>query len=288
VTKDDVRVAGRCNPLEGFDFSGRKMPLKTLTANFTYTGSQEHSFITGTQRDTFTKIWPDILIGMGRIEQMLYLEQWLSDSQVNLRHQRKTSETSGISFSDGNNYGGDWRFNFFKKYDLSLALNTSRNEDFDLTRSLRINEGESFEWTTQGGRMFGKWRCLLRYSNSESWTKNATGDFTTQLTKNTYTGQVNADMTFPGGLPIPFTKKKLSLTNRLIVTGNIMYSSQSSRLNIQRDNVDNYNIGSNADYEISQNFRFSIGFAWGRTMFRDNPQENFSTIEASSKLNIQF
>ncbi|MFC1501405.1 hypothetical protein ACFL58_03025 [Elusimicrobiota bacterium] len=288
VTRDNTRVSGRYNPLEAFNIKGRAAALKTMTMNFTYTGNDEHSYLTGTQKDIYTRIWPDLLFGLGQFEKLIYLDKWLDDSHLNLRHNRKTVDTLDISFSESKTYGGDWRLMLTKKYDINLAMNTTTSEDFDLIQKKRTSDGESLEWSTQGGATFGKWRCVLRYTNNEDWKKDANGELTSQKLKNTYTGTVKADMSFPRGLPIPFSKRKLALTNRIIYNGNLSYSTQRSILNIEQDNVDRYSIGSSADYEISQNFRLSVGLSWGRTVYIDNPKENYSTIELSSRLNIQF
>jgi hypothetical protein len=251
ATKDDLRVSGRFSPLEAINLRGRIDPLKTLSANFTYTGTDEHSLITGTKRDVYTRVWPDLLIGLSKLEKMIFLDRWLSDSLLNLRQQTKTVNTVSITYDEGNTYGGDWRFNLFKRYDLSLAYSTTRNAQHDLSTYVQTTEGQSYDWSTQAGRMFGKWRCVLRFANSQNWHKNTAGIFTTQLNKNTYSGVVNADMSFPGGMPLPFTRAKLNLKNRIIVTGNLTYSSQKSVLDIAQNNIDNYSTTANADYEIS-------------------------------------
>ncbi len=288
ATKDDVRVAGRYNPFEAFDITGRLLPVKTMTANFTYTGTNEHSLITGTQKDVTTRIWPDLLFGFSQIERMLFLDRWVSDSQLNLKTQRKTVDTLSITHDDSSSYGADWRFHLLRRYDLSLSYNTTHTFEQDLTTDLQTMEGQTLDWNSSIGRMFGKWRCLLRYASNQAWQTGPTGAYTAQLVKNTYSGQVNSDMTFPGGIPIPFTKQKLSLTNRLIINGNITYSTQRSVLNIAQNNIDNYSVGSTVDYEISPNFRATVGCTYGRTVYTDNPQANYTTVEALARLNIQF
>ena len=288
ATRDDVRVAGRYNPLEAFDIRGREDPLKTLSANFTYTGTDQHSFTTGTQSDVYTKVWPDLLIGLNKVEKMLYLERWISDSQLNLTQQTKTVDTVSITHDETDSYGGSWRFNLFKKYDLNFTYNTTRTSEHDLSTLIQTLDGQSYDWSTQAGTMFGKWRCIVRYENNQNWQKNATGDYTSELVKNIVTGQVNADMSFPGGIPLPFTRAKLNLKNRVIITGNLTYSTQRSVLNVAQNNIDNYSAASNADYEISDNFRAMLGFSVGRTVYTDDPQSNVTVLEIVAKLNIQF
>jgi hypothetical protein len=49
-----------------------------------------------------------------------------------------------------------------------------------------------------------------------------------------------------------------------------------------------YNLNSNADYEVSSNFRAAMGLGYGYLMNRYDSDQNYSTIEASLKLTIQF
>jgi outer membrane protein assembly factor BamA len=95
-------------------------------------------------------------------------------------------------------------------------------------------------------------------------------------------------MSFPGGLPIPFTNKTLPLKNRLIVNGGMKYVTRRSALNVERDNTNTFGLNANAEYEVSQNFRLSFGLGWNRVENIVKPDENYQTIEASSRLTIQF
>ena len=288
ATKDDFRVSGRFNPLEAVDIRGRLDALKTLSANFTYTGTNEHTLITGTKRDVITKVWPDLLFGMNKLENMIFLDRWMSDSVLNLRQQTKTVDTLSITHDESDTYGADWRFHIFKRYDLSLGYTTTRLSEHDLATYIQTSEGESYDWSTQAGTMFGKWRCVIRYETNQNWAKNSAHVYSSQLLKNTYSGIVNADMSFPGGIPLPFTRARLNLKNRVIITGNLTYSNQTSLLNIAQNDIDNYSVAGNADYEISENFRFLVGLSGGRTIYVADPQSSFTVYQITSSLNIQF
>jgi hypothetical protein len=288
VRKDDVRVSGRYNPLEALSLSGRLAPLRTLTANFTYTGNEEHSYITGTQKDVYTRVWPDLVFGLTQLERALWIERWFSDSQLNLRHQKKTTETVGVAYSEAKTYGGDWRFNLLKRLDTSLALNTSHSQDLDITHNVLTGEGDSLAWSTQGGFTLAKWRFTLRYDNAQDWKKDGTGKLTAQLFTNTYSWQTYYDITSPRGLRLPFLNRTLPLTNRMILNSTVKYATRSSDLNVEKDNTNNYGINASAEYEVSQNFRLSMGLAWNRIENRVKSDESYTTIEASSRLTIQF
>lgn len=294
LKKDEVRLNGRYNPFEAFDLRGRLSPIKTFSANFTYTGSDEHSYVTGTQSDIYTKIWPDVIFSISRWEELTWLEKWLSDTQMNFRHQKKFVErdagSSKLSTNESQTFGGDMRFYFMKKIDLNFTFNSSENQDFDHTKvpSVITQEGNNFSWSGQAGVSIKRWRFTTRYENGQSWQKDGTGKLTSQLLSNTYSMQIYSDMSFPNGLPIPFTNRSLPLTNRIIFNTNLKYATQNSDLNVDKNNTNTYGINTSADYEVSQNFRAALGFGWNRTENREKPDESFQTIEASGRLTIQF
>ncbi|OGS24069.1 MAG: hypothetical protein A2314_01510 [Elusimicrobia bacterium RIFOXYB2_FULL_50_12] len=294
IKRDDIRLNGRYNPFEAFLMGGRLSAIKTFSTNFTYTRNEEHTYNTGTQSDTYTKIWPDIIFSISRWEQLVWLEKWLSDTQLNFRHQKKFSEkdagASPLSKNENYSYGSDARFYLLKKIDINFSVNSSGSTDHDLTKmpALLTQESSNLSWSGQAGVNIRRWRFTGRYDNGRSSAKDGTGKLTQHLLNNTYTLQVYSDMSFPNGLPIPFTNRTLPLTNRLIYNANIKYAQQTSLLNVGRDNTNSYGLSMNADYEVSQNFRAALGMAWTRTENRDLPDENFQTIEASGRLTIQF
>ncbi|MBN1824432.1 MAG: hypothetical protein JW803_08945 [Endomicrobiales bacterium] len=288
VKRDDIRVAGRYKPFEAFDIYGRLSPIKTVSTNFTYTNNEEDSKQQGTRKFTRTRIWPDLNFEIGRIEEMTYLERWVSESQMNLRHSFKKTLVEHYSEDRTINYGGDLRFSLFRKLDMNFSVNQSNSDSKDLDQNLITSEGVSNSWSGQSGFYLGKWRFTVRYENAKSFTEDGTKKPTADTVTDTYTTQIYSDMSFPRGLPIPFTKKTLPLTNRLIFNSNLKYATKQSTLNIERDNTVNWGMNTSAEYEVSQNFRLSVGVGYNRYEYPKNPLENYSVIEASSRLTIQF
>jgi hypothetical protein len=288
VSKDDIRLAGRYNPFEAFPIQGRLSVVRTLTTNFTYSGTDEHSYITGTKRDVYTRVWPDFIFGLSQIEKALYVERWVSDSQLNLRDQKKVSKTEKVSTSENSSYGSDLRFNLLRKLDLNCAFSGAHNQDFDLINNVYTAKGENITWSYQTGYNMGVWRFTLRYDNAQNWAKDGTDKVTGQLFTNTYTGTIYSDTSFPGGIKLPLMNRPLPLNNRVTFSSSVKYINQSSALNVERDNTDTYSLSTNADYEVSANFRISIGAGYSRLINRVKSDENYSTIEASGRLTIQF
>ncbi|MCL2390314.1 MAG: hypothetical protein FWC88_02690, partial [Endomicrobia bacterium] len=128
----------------------------------------------------------------------------------------------------------------------------------------------------------------LRYENEEQWQKIGLGRYSSQVVKNSYLGQINADLLFPSGIKIPVINTVIPLRNRLILLSNIKYIMQESGINVEVDNNTNYGISADADYEISKYLRFLLGFGWDRFIYTYNADLNYSDISIVSRLTIQF
>ena len=112
---------------------------------------------------------------------------------------------------------------------------------------------------------------------------------------NTYSTKAYSDMSFPRGLPIPFTNKTIPLKNRLRIDSNAQLVSQKSYFDVEKQNKDIWSVNATADYEVSQNFRAALGGGWSRTVFtaplediEEKENNNFTTLEINGRLTIQF
>ncbi|MDD5101763.1 MAG: hypothetical protein PHH62_02120, partial [Endomicrobiaceae bacterium] len=286
VQRDDRRIIGRYNPFESFNLQGALLPIKTMTLSFTFTEGEEESYITGTSKDIYTKTWPDILIGITRFEK-IFDTQVISDTQLNLKHNKKTSTTANVSYADSIMYGCDYKFKILKKFDLLFETDITTTEETDISKKALIQEGETFQWAMQGAVDIKQWRMSLRYDNSQQWAKNSTGKLSSQIISNAITGQITSDLLFPSGLKIPFFGI-IPLKNRLIFDSNLFYNTQSSAVNVEDNNLQNYGFKLTTDYEISKNFRFTLGAGWSRYIYTFVPDENYTLVEFASKLTIQF
>ncbi|MFA7073992.1 MAG: hypothetical protein WC234_02245 [Endomicrobiaceae bacterium] len=286
VQRDDRRIIGRYNPFETFNLQGAFFPIKTMTVSFTFTEGEQESYTTGTYADTYTRTWPDILIGFSRLER-IFDTKFISDTQLNLKHNKKTSTTSNVSYEDSIMYGGDYKFKILKKFDVLFEADITTTEETDLAKRVQIGEGETFEWAMQGAVDIKQWRMSLRYENSQQWEKNSTGNLSSQIFANDITGQITSDLLFPSGMKIPFFGM-IPLKNRIIFDSSIFYKTQSSAVNVEDNNLQNYGLKLSADYEISKNFRFTLGAGWSRYVYTYVPDENYTLVELASKLTVQF
>ena len=286
LKRDDRRIMGRYNPFEAFDLKGKLLPIKTMTMSFTFTDGEEESYSTGTTKDSYTKTWPDILIGMSRFEK-LFGKSWMSDTQLNLKYNKKTTTVSGVSYGDSVMFGGDYKLKVIKKYDLLFSADVTSSQEYDTEQNVLKQEGKITNWAVQIATYVKQWRFSLRYDNSQNWTKNSKGNLATQIFSNAVNGQATSDLLFPTGIKLPLIGN-IPLKNRLLFESNVFYNTQSSAVDVEAANYQNFGLKLAGDYEISKNFRFALGASFSRFLYTYVPEQNYTNIELSSKLTIQF
>lgn len=286
LKRDDRRVIGRYNPFEAFNLKGKLLPIKTMTMSFTFTDGEESSYNTGTTKDSYTKTWPDILIGMSRFEK-LFGSSWMSDTQLNLKYNKKTTTVTGFSYGDSVMFGGDYKLKVIKKYDLLFSADITSTQEYDTEQDILKQEGQITNWAMQIATNIKQWRFSLRYDNSQNWTKNSKGKLATQVFSNALNGQATADLLFPKGIKLPLIGN-IPLRNRLLFESNVFYNNQSSAVDVEAANYQNFGFMLSADYEISKNFRLALGTNLSRYLYTYVSEQNYTNIEFTSKLTIQF
>ncbi len=286
LKRDDRRVIGRYNPFEAFDLKGKLLPIKTMIVSFSFTDGDEDSYNTGTTKNSYTRTWPDILIGMSRFEK-LFGKSWMSDTQLDLKYNKKTTTVAGVSYGDSVMFGGDYKLKVIKKYDLLFSADITSTQEYDIEQDVLKQEGQITNWAMQIATNVKQWRFSLRYDNTQNWTKNSKGKLATQMFSNAINGQATADLLFPTGIKLPLIGN-IPLKNRLLFESNVFYNTQSSAVDVEAANYQNFGLKLSADYEISKNFRFALGTNFSRYLYSYVPEQNYTNIELTSKLTIQF
>ena len=223
---------------------------------------------------------------MSRFEK-LFDTSWMSDTQLNLKYNNKTTMIKGVSNGDSIMYGGDYKLKILKKYDLFFSADVTSSKESDKEKNKLIQEGRVTNWAIQTATNVKQWRFSIRYDNVQTWTKNSEGRLSTQTLSNAVKAQAKTDLLFPMGIRVPFLGT-IPLKNRLILDSLAFYNTQSSAVNIEADNYQNFGFKISADYEISKNFRFTLGTNLTRYLFTYVPEQNYYAIDVVSKLTIQF
>lgn len=288
TARNTSRFSANWTPLDWIPAPLRLQPLKTLNLTGTYTNTDEHTENTETLRDVNTVSWPDVLVTLRDTEKFMGLEKWMSGSQINLRANRKRSETFNEELSDSKTNGGDYRLTLFARYDCFLSY--SRTDSFvrDLRTGLLKTDTTGLNHSYQVGAKYGSWRvtpsATFRLDHSVDGTGRALQDLDTQ----TYSVLGRFDRSYPSGFRFPFTKKVFGNVNRLTVDVKTSFERRASSLNFERDNTDTYSGEATGEWEISRNFRLSFGGKTSVVNNRAKPEDGLMTLELNSQLVIQF
>jgi hypothetical protein len=223
---------------------------------------------------------------MSRFEK-LFGKSWMSDTQLDLKYNKKTTTVAGVSYGDSVMFGGDYKLKVIKKYDLFFSADVTSTKEYDTEQDVLKQEGQITNWAMQIATNVKQWRFSLRYDNSQNWTKNSKGKLATQVLSNAINGQATADLLFPTGIKLPLIGN-IPLKNRLLFESNVFYNTQSSAVDVEAANYQNFGLKLSADYEISKNFRFALGTNFSRYLYSYVPEQNYTNIELTSKLTIQF
>ena len=127
----------------------------------------------------------------------------------------------------------------------------------------------------------------LRYENLQYWEKNSKGILSSQVLSNKFIYQITSDLLFPSGIKLPLIGS-IPLKNRLILDSKLFYNTQSSDVNIEENNLQNFGFDISVDYEISKNFRCTLESGFSRFLYTFVPDENYTLIDLAAKVTIQF
>jgi len=288
---DTVRLSGRWNPLQEMYLPGRISAFKTLSANITYSRSDEFSDTTGTERKSFTLNWPDMLFTLGEAEKIFFIERYATDTNLTYRNALRHTETIGQNSSENSNFGIELRTLAFRKYDLSGNYSESSTEELDLRTgalTLRTKLSKSNASGIQIGFNLGKWRLTARYDESNQYTWDGFNKLTSDSETKTPSLSAYWDYISPGGIKLPLIGQTLPLTNRFTFNTNLNLTQNRSSVNYERGNTDSYNFSFTGDYEASANFRVAVGGGFNYYKNLTLSYEDYYSININSRLTIQF
>lgn len=288
---DTVRGNARYSPFEFLDFRGRLLPIKSITTTSAYSKSDRKSETTGTQSQTITLNWPDLTAGIPDTEKFFFIEKYVSDTQVNLRYTKRTTddyafdEKTKFARTISNSY--DYRFNFIRKFDCFTSYSVSTNLGEDVKQKKITADGKSEAAAFQVGYRWNDWRFTPRYD----WKKDLEVDGTPKTTKDSLNHAVsvgiNYDISKPITWKIPFSSTVLDLKNRFTMTSNLKYTKNIDKI-VDSNNTDTYSMSLSGDYTISDNLRVNLGSSGSYFKNRKRKQDDYYSMEISSSLTITF
>lgn len=287
TARDTIQSTQKWNPFDWTSWHGILLPFKTLSLTSNVTDSRERTEETGTPRRVFTRVLPDLIFSLTNTESLFHAERFMSDSQLNLKGQKKTVETVNISLVNEQTLSGDWRLRLFRQVSLALAADTKTGRDTNTVTGFVNRKTNNLGWSIQPGFTLRKWQFTPKYDQRSEQEEDGTGKALRDLLTRASSLQVTGDVTLPRFFRLPFGRR-LTLSNRLISTTNISFKQQRSGLNVAKDNTNVYTFTTNGNMEVSPNIRLILGSGYTRNDFPQKTDENFYSFEFSSQLNIEF
>jgi hypothetical protein len=288
TARNTLRYTLNWSPLDWIKAPYRLEPFKTTSLNNTFTITNEHTENTLTTRDVTSRTSPDLILTIRDTEKLFFIERWVGGSQANVRYTQRTAKTFQEDTSENITQGLDYRFTFFKRYDIFMSLSKTKGNTEDIRTGLLKSTLEGFNHTLQVGTKMGNWRLTPSGGVRSDVSKDGTGRMLQDLQVQSATLLGRFDKSYPGGFRIPFTQKIFSNVNRLTLDAKLGFDRRISSLNYERDNTDTYTADATGEWEISKNFRLSFGGKLGLINNRARKEDGYMTVEVNSQLVIQF
>ncbi|MFA5974871.1 MAG: hypothetical protein WC859_01745 [Elusimicrobiota bacterium] len=286
--RDTFRSTQRWSPFEWASrWTGPAAPLRTLSLTSTFTNTKQRQETTGTPSRVLTRIFPDMIFSLTQTEYFFHAQDFMSNSQLNLKTQIKEVDTVDTSLQKTTTNGGDWRFTFWRKLDIFLSYTQTTDNTFDRVNNVTSNDAKGETLGAQLGFNLGKWRITPKYDQSKQKAVDSSGRLTTDLTQRTPALQVYADLFLPAGLRLPFGDL-IVFSNRIRTTNTMSLTQKRSSLNDLQNNTDTYAFTTSEDYEMTSNMRLTVGGSYGYTANKASSNANFYSYEFNSLLTIQF
>jgi len=285
---DTFRSTQRWSPFDwASNWTGVRQPLRTLSLTSTITDTRQRQDTTGSASNIVTHIYPDLIFSLTQTEYFFHAENWMSNSQMNLKTQYKTVDTAGTSLEHASTNGGDWRFTLWKKLDLFVSFTRTTDTTFDEVNNVVSNDAVGTAYSLQASFNLGKWRITPKYDYSKQQASNAVGQLTTDLTKQTPAIQVYADLFLPAGLRLPFGDLVV-FSNRIRTTNTLSWTEQTSSLDTLDNDIDTWSLSTSEDYELTSNMRLTVGLTYSYTINQVSAAANFYQYQFNTLLTIQF
>lgn len=212
----------------------------------------------------------------------------MSSAQINSRFNRRRSVTFGATRSQDMNLGGDLNFTIRQFYDITLNYNQGRNVSTNLVTNTVTNRSITHSGSGGTGFNWNIWRFTTSVAASRSKAVDALGKLTTDSRSIQPAVSARGDFSLPTGLGLPLTSKRLTFTNRVILTSGLSLDRKTSTLNIEQSNTDNWNWNLNGDFEIGKNLRAGLGSGVNFFKNRVLTDQNFYTLNVNAQIIFQF
>ncbi len=285
--RDTYNSTQRWTPLEAYQIGGRWAALRTLSISNNYVLSTQRSEVTGTPSKTISRTLPDAVASLSQIEQLLSVQRWMTNTQMNFKYSRRTTENVGATINTENSFGTDLRTLLIKKFDTSISVNLRRANNRDLVVDANTQKTSHEDASGQVTFDVNKFRFTPKIDYSRDITLLGTGVQSQNITVITPSILARADLALPAGLRLPGSARPLLFTNRVIWTTTLSLAYRKSPVTVA-DNSRLASFNTSADYELAKNLRMTLNGVVQRLWHVYLPQESFIAYSLGTNMTFQF
>ncbi len=285
--RDTWNSTQRWSPLEGYDIRGRKAAFRSLSISNNYVLSIQRNETTGTPSKTITRTLPDAVASIAQLEQLWHTERWMSNTQMNFKYSRRTTENVGSTLNTEDSFGTDLRTIIVKRYDTLVSYNLRASKNKDLRVAANTQNTRHEDTTVQVTFDVRKFRITPKVDYTQDSTTLGTGVKSQDVEVITPSVLIRADLALPAGLRLPGSAKPLLFTNRIIWTTTASLAQRRSPVTVA-DNSKLFSLNTSGDYEIAKNLRMTLNGSAQRLWHRYLKEEDFISYAFGTTLTFQF
>ena len=285
--RDTVNSTQRWQPMEGYSFHGPAAALNTLSLSNNFTNSVQRSEVTGTISRSVNRTFPDMIVSLSQLETLTHTSRWAQGATINLKYSKNTNETKAVSLDASDTYGTDLRFKLLNWMDTATSYNLRLGDRRDLRVDQQTQSTRHDDATLQGTFDYRKFRFTPKVDYVSDKATGALGVVTQNTLTITPSLLLKSDFQLTKGLKLPFMKKMVIFTNRIVWTTTLSYAIKTSPITIA-DNNRLFSLNSSADYEAAKNLRLTFNAGLQRLWHRYLKQEEYLSYQGGSTLTFQF
>jgi hypothetical protein len=285
--RDTVSSTQRWQPFEGYSLKGAAAALNTMSITNNYSNSVQRSEVTGTVSKSINRTFPDMILSMSQLELLTRTRRWAQNATMNLKYSRNSNESVHISREQADAYGMDLRFKLLNYVDTAASYNRKTTEFRELVSGQLTRQSFHDDFTIQGSFDHRKFRFTPKADYISDVSKGALGVTTADTKTITPSVLIKSDFQLPKGLKLPFMKKAIMFTNRIVWTTTISYAIKKSPITIAENNR-LFSLNSSADYEAAKNLRLTFNAGLQRLWHKYLKEEEYVSYQAGSTLTFQF
>ncbi|MBA3065983.1 hypothetical protein FP828_05790 [bacterium] len=276
-------------PFAFLNLSGGWAPLSTTDIQMNYTSNLARTELTGTPSESQTLTFPDARIRISSLEKIPLFGKDFSAMNTLVEIYNSETEQKNLSLASTARQGLTLNFKW-KKFNVGSGFKISETENEDLQLHVISAQSKDTSWNTSiNFDLWKKWHSNFTYSGMNNIGYAAGRVLSKDTRSHTISGKLNSDtMKMRKSLKIPFSSKRMEIDQNVRYNIDLSGTFNRSTLNVTTSNFQLYNTNFSMDFDMSSNFRWSLGGGLSYADYMKRRENNYIAVNISTKLEIIF